>query len=66
MTSRRLVLSHLLIAAVGGGSRYDILTSQEHWPSDNPMFSTITGPTTTAAAGPVPASVPSGQATELR
>ena len=42
MTSRRLILAHLLIAAVVGGSFYDIATGQEHWPfSDYPMFSTV-------------------------
>ena len=42
MTPRRLVLAHLLIAAVVGGSLYDIATSQEHWPFSNyPMFSTV-------------------------
>jgi hypothetical protein len=42
MTSRRLIFAHLLIAAVVGGSLYDIVKSQEHWPfSDYPMFSTI-------------------------
>jgi hypothetical protein len=62
MTFCRWVPALLLIAAVGGGSLCDIVTSQEHSPSDHPMSSTITGP---AAVGPVPASVPSEHATEL-
>jgi len=42
MPSHRLVLAHLLIAGVIGGSLYDIATRQEHWPFSNyPMFSTV-------------------------
>jgi hypothetical protein len=42
MTPRRLILAHLLIAAILGGSLYDIARGQEHWPfSDYPMFSTV-------------------------
>ena len=42
MTPRRLILVHLLIAAVLGGSFYDIAKGEEHWPfSDYPMFSNV-------------------------
>jgi len=42
MSTRRLVVVHLLIAVVLGGSAYDILTRQEHWPFSNyPMFAQI-------------------------
>jgi len=42
LTTHRLVLAHLLILGVVGGSLYDIGTRQEHWPFSNyPMFSTI-------------------------
>jgi hypothetical protein len=38
----RLVLIHLLIAGVVGGSLYDILRRQEHWPFSNyPMFARV-------------------------
>jgi hypothetical protein len=47
MTSRRLLLAHVLIAGVVGGSFYDIVTRQEHWPFSNyPMFSTVHRSTT--------------------
>ena len=42
MSTRRLLLAHLLIVFVLAGSAYDIGTRQEHWPFSNyPMFSTI-------------------------
>jgi hypothetical protein len=42
MTHFRLLLAHLVILALIGGSFYDILTRQEHWPLSNyPMFSAI-------------------------
>jgi hypothetical protein len=42
MRSHRLILAHVLMAGVIGGSLYDIATRQEHWPFSNyPMFSTI-------------------------
>jgi hypothetical protein len=42
MSRARLVFIHLLIIGVTGGSLYDIVTRQEHWPFSNyPMFSTI-------------------------
>jgi hypothetical protein len=42
MKSSRLILAHLAILAVVGGSFYDIATGQEHWPfSDYPMFSAV-------------------------
>ena len=42
MPKHRLLLAHLLILGILGGSFYDILTRQEHWPFSNyPMFSTI-------------------------
>jgi len=42
MTFRRQVLVHLVILGIVGGSLYDIVTSQEHWPfSDYPMFASI-------------------------
>ena len=42
MSSSRLVFVHALILAVVGGSLYDIVTRQEHWPFSNyPMFSNI-------------------------
>ncbi len=42
MSTRRLVVAHLLILFVIGGSLYDIGTRQEHWPFSNyPMFSTV-------------------------
>jgi len=38
----RLILVHGLIAIVLGGSAYDILTRQEHWPWSNyPMFAQV-------------------------
>jgi hypothetical protein len=42
MTRARLMFIHTLIAGVIGGSLYDIVNRQEHWPFSNyPMFSTI-------------------------
>jgi len=42
MSRPRLLLAHLLIAGVVGGSLYDIVTRQEHWPFSNyPMFSDV-------------------------
>jgi hypothetical protein len=42
MTRARLIFIHALITGVIGGSLYDIVTRQEHWPFSNyPMFSTI-------------------------
>jgi hypothetical protein len=42
MSTRRLLIVHLLILFVIAGSLYDIVTKQEHWPFSNyPMFSTI-------------------------
>jgi len=42
MSRARLVLVHVLIAFVLGGSAYDILTRQEHWPWSNyPMFAQV-------------------------
>jgi len=42
MSRPRLVLAHILIVGLIGGSFYDILTRQEHWPFSNyPMFSTV-------------------------
>jgi hypothetical protein len=42
MSRSRLIFIHVLIAGVIGGSLYDIITRQEHWPFSNyPMFSTI-------------------------
>ena len=42
MSRARLVLVHVLIALVLGGSAYDILTRQEHWPWSNyPMFAQV-------------------------
>lgn len=42
MSSRRLLIAHLLIVFVIAGSLYDIGTRQEHWPFSNyPMFSTV-------------------------
>jgi hypothetical protein len=38
----RIVLVHLLIAVLAGGSAYDIVTGREHWPfSPYPMFSKV-------------------------
>jgi len=38
----RLAFIHLLIAGVVGGSLYDIVTRQEHWPFSNyPMFARV-------------------------
>lgn len=42
MSKSRLLLIHFLIAGVVGGSFYDILTRQEHWPFSNyPMFARV-------------------------
>ena len=42
MSTRRLLVAHLLILFVIAGSLYDIGTRQEHWPFSNyPMFSTV-------------------------
>src|SRR3954467_15063699 len=42
MSKSRLLLIHLLIAGVVGGSFYDIVTRQEHWPFSNyPMFARV-------------------------
>lgn len=42
MPGFRLALAHALILFVIGGSAYDIVTRQEHWPFSNyPMFSTV-------------------------
>lgn len=42
MSRTRLILAQLVIAGVIGGSFYDILTKQEHWPFSNyPMFSAV-------------------------
>ncbi len=42
MSTRRLLIAHLLILFVLAGSAYDIATRQEHWPFSNyPMFSTV-------------------------
>jgi len=42
MSRARLLLVHALIALVIGGSAYDILTRQEHWPWSNyPMFAQV-------------------------
>ena len=42
MSRVRFVIAHLLIAAVVGGSFYDIATRMEHWPYSNyPMFAEI-------------------------
>lgn len=42
MTRTRLLFAHVLILGLIGGSFYDILTRQEHWPFSNyPMFSTV-------------------------
>lgn len=42
MSAGRLAVVHLLIAALLGGSAYDIVTGAEHWPlSPYPMFSRV-------------------------
>ena len=42
MSRMRLILAHLAIAGVIGGSFYDIVMRQEHWPFSNyPMFSSV-------------------------
>jgi hypothetical protein len=42
MSRTRLILAHAIIAVVVGGSLYDVVTRQEHWPFSNyPMFSTV-------------------------
>src|SRR5579872_1933913 len=42
VTRRRGVFLNLVFAALIGGSVYDIVTDQEHWPfSQYPMFSTL-------------------------
>lgn len=42
MPPTRLVLAHVMIAAVLGASAYDILTGREHWPaSPYPMFAMV-------------------------
>jgi hypothetical protein len=42
MSTRRLIIVHVLILFVIAGSAYDIGTRQEHWPFSNyPMFSTV-------------------------
>jgi len=42
MSRMRLILAHLAIAGVIGGSFYDIVMRQEHWPFSNyPMFANV-------------------------
>jgi hypothetical protein len=42
MSTARLIVVHVVIALVLGGSAYDILTRQEHWPWSNyPMFAQV-------------------------
>jgi GT2 family glycosyltransferase len=42
MPASRLALVHALIAVIVGGSAWDIVRDQEHWPySQYPMFSTV-------------------------
>jgi hypothetical protein len=42
MSRVRLVFVHAVILTIIGGSMYDIVTRQEHWPFSNyPMFSTV-------------------------
>ena len=42
MSRTRLILVHAVIAGVVGGSLYDIVTRQEHWPFSNyPMFAAV-------------------------
>jgi hypothetical protein len=42
MSRIRVIIAHVVIAGVIGGSFYDIVTRQEHWPFSNyPMFSSV-------------------------
>lgn len=42
MGTTRLILVHAVIAALIGGSAYDIITDREHWPfSQYPMFASV-------------------------
>jgi hypothetical protein len=42
MGTTRLLLVHAVIAALIGGSAYDIVTDREHWPfSQYPMFASV-------------------------